>query len=141
MKTILATLFVIITLYSCNSFKNRDTLSTTDTEVMVKSADFIDVDLKYFTDTVYLFGHKEIPKEDMKKIKTVIHRIYSNIELKNNQYFLKIKNGADVNISENIFNIYRDNINKLNKEAVKSSENGIELSPITEEYLNSLLSF
>lgn len=136
MKNSLILALFIVLLFSCKQ-SNKINSPKSTTEISTNNIDFINVDLKYFTDTIYTFGYKEIPEKEMERIKTAIYRIYSNIELKNNQYVLNIKKGSDINISENIFKIYKKNIDLINQAA--SSQKISKLPPITSEYINSLI--
>lgn len=132
-------LLVIFILFSISSKYGYSQQIISNTELLAKSKDFLDVDLRYFTDPAYTEKADGIPKEESRKIKAVIYRVYSHVELKNNHYILKINKGSDINISENLFHIYKNNLNLLNQKANAKQPAVIKLPPITKEYLDSLI--
>lgn len=135
-KTIFLVIIIFFSIHSKNAYSQQ---IISNTELLAKSKDFIDVDLKYFTDPAYTEKADEIPKEELRKLKAVIYRVYSNVELINNHYNLKIKKGSDINISENLFQIYKNNLDLLNQKANAKQPAVIKLPPITKEYLDSLI--
>jgi len=127
-----------------------------DLALLAKSNQYIEVDMKYFNDIDYATGIKTIPDEAMRNIKAVIYRIYSNVDIVDNQYVLRISSGKDIHISDTLFNIYYKHLKKANDyfttpiTASSAMEEDADMkkehkgkypvaSPIGEEYLNSLL--
>lgn len=157
-QTILQLAIIIFLATACNRTTQENMVD--DLEFLAKSSTYIDVDPIYFIDSLYQNGQKQIPAEDLRKIKAVIHRIYSNVTIVDNAYELIVKTGAEIHISEHLFGKYKEDIAKNNKlikaknmalrhpinttnqASLKSVEQGsdtIKIKPISKEYLNSLL--
>ena len=149
---ILIALILIMSLLACQSSKHVEP----NVELLAKSDQYIEVDMKYFNDIDYATGIKKIPDDAMRDIKAVIYRIYSNIDIVDNQYILRVSSGKDINVSDTLFNIYNKHLQKANDyfttpiaainvegedtDMNEDQEGGyLVASPIGEEYLNSLL--
>ena len=149
---ILIALVLIMSLLACQSSKHVEP----NVELLAKSDQYIEVDMKYFNDIDYAPGIKKIPDDAMRDIKAVIYRIYSNIDIVDNQFILRVSSGKDINVSDTLFNIYNKHLQKANDyfttpiaainvegedtDMNEDQEGGYPVaSPIGEEYLNSLL--
>jgi len=149
---ILIALVLIMSLLACQSSKHVEP----NVELLAKSDQYIEVDMKYFNDIDYATGIKKIPDDAMRDIKAVIYRIYSNIDIVDNQYILRVSSGKDIHISDMLFNIYNKHLQKANdyfttpiaainvegengKMKKEQEEEYPVASPIGQEYLNSLL--
>jgi len=80
----------------------------------------------------------KLSNDDAKKAKAAVYRVYSNLELKDNQYLFKVKNAEELHLSERVFDRFVKDIEEMNSNVRK--ENDMEkLEPISREYLSSLL--
>ncbi len=93
-----------------------------------------------FSDSM-LMGPIDINKlsnDDAKIAKAAVYRIYSNLELKDNQYLFRVKDAEELHLSERVFDRYVKDIEEMNAHVRKEDEMK-KLEPISSEYLNSLL--
>lgn len=93
-----------------------------------------------FSDSM-LMGPIDINKlsnDDAKIAKAAIYRVYSNLELKDNQYLFRVKDAEKLHLSERVFDKYVKDIEEMNAHVRKEDEMK-KLEPISSEYLNSLL--
>lgn len=93
-----------------------------------------------FSDSM-LMGPIDINKltnDDAKIAKAAVYRIYSNLELKDNQYLFRVKDAEKLHLSERVFDKYVKDIEEMNAHVRKEDEMK-KLEPISSEYLNSLL--
>ncbi|QBR12865.1 hypothetical protein [Sphingobacterium sp. CZ-2] len=93
-----------------------------------------------FSDSM-LMGPIDINKltnDDAKIAKAAVYRIYSNLELKDNQYLFRVKDAEKLHLSERVFDKYVKDIEEMNAHVRKEDEME-KLEPISSEYLNSLL--
>ena len=93
-----------------------------------------------FSDSM-LMGPIDINKlsnDDAKIAKAAIYRIYSNLELKDNQYLFRVKDAEKLHLSERVFDRYVKDIEEMNAH-VRTEDEMKKLEPISSEYLNSLL--
>ncbi|MEI5985336.1 MULTISPECIES: hypothetical protein [Sphingobacterium] len=93
-----------------------------------------------FSDSM-LMGPIDINKlsnDDAKIAKAAIYRVYSNLELKDNQYLFRVKDAEELHLSERVFDRYVKDIEEMNAHVRKEDEMK-KLEPISSEYLNSLL--
>lgn len=124
-------------------------ISSSDIKTLALSKKLIEVDSKYFNDPDFMGDSKKIPLAELKKIRAILYRIYSNVEVENNQYNLKIYKGADIHITEEIFSIYKKDLEEMNAYIVEHNKQVaagnavdtvyIDIPAISDEYLNSLL--
>jgi len=112
-------------------------------------ADILDVDTKYLEDTDYVTGKSKIPDSTLQQVKEIVRRVYSHIEVKDNQYILTAQNGKEIGISEAIFKLYKKSLDETNAVLLKwdkeAKESGVQqeliLPSIKDEdlkYLDSL---
>lgn len=80
--------------------------------------------------------------QEIAKIKAALYRFYSHVELgANGRYIVKISSGEDIRISEEIFYVFKENIDDINDILDDASKSNInyEAPQITKEYLEDLL--
>jgi len=80
--------------------------------------------------------------EEIAKIKAALYRFYSNVELgENGRYTVNVAAGEDIRISDEIFSIFKENIDSINAMLDDAAKSGVEYGTpeITKEYLESLL--
>jgi len=80
----------------------------------------------------------KLSNDDAKKAKAAVYRVYSNLELKDNQYLFKVKNAEELHLSERVFDRFVKDIEEMNSNVRKENEME-KLEPISSEYLSSLL--
>lgn len=115
------------------------------TRALVESGQFIDVDVKSLAFEVAnggitRSGSNEL-KEDIAKMKAAVYRFYSNVEVSDGHYVVKVNSGKDLNISESVFEELVNNIDEMNAfiDKVKAKGEDINMFEITQDYLDSLL--
>lgn len=135
---------------SCQS-NSDETVKNVQAETTSGSgyADILDVDIKYLEDTDYVTGKSKIPDSTLQQVKEIVRRVYSHIEVKDNQYILTAQNGKEIGISEAIFKLYKKNLDETNAVLLnwdkEAKESGVQqefiLPSIKDEdlkYLDSL---
>lgn len=135
---------------SCQS-NSGETVKNVQAETTSGSsyADILDVDTKYLEDTDYVTGKSKIPDSTLQQVKEIVRRVYSHIEVKDNQYILTAQNGKEIGISEAIFKLYKKSLDETNAVLLKwdkeAKESGVQqeliLPSIKDEdlkYLDSL---
>lgn len=80
-------------------------------------------------------------RTDMAKAKAAIYRFYSHVSLVDGEYVLDNCTAKDLNISPELFETMSQDIEKSNGYTREARKNGeaVEMTPITQEYLESLL--
>ncbi|GEM_PF-2119718 len=131
------TFFSIAFLMACEVGKkvDRTNYDQFTIEELAKGDQLID-----FSDSM-LNGPIDINKlsnDDAKKAKAAVYRVYSNLELKDNQYLFKVKNAEELHLSERVFDRFVKDIEEMNSNVRKENEME-KLEPISSEYLSSLL--
>lgn len=84
---------------------------------------------------------KNVAPADSVKLKAAIYRFYKNVQLEGGIYICYLKNGKKINISEKIFNSFLTSLKETNIqiEELRAKGEKVDLSPITEAYLQSML--
>ncbi len=107
------------------------------------SNDFIDVNFKAVEKATLnpASRSEDVTEEDFAKVWAAAYRFYRHVSLEDSMYVWDINNGADINISEEIFNAFTNNLDEANAAVKEWNAKGekVDLRPITEEYLESLL--
>lgn len=107
------------------------------------SNDFLDVDLmKVEKATLFPASRSEdVTEEDFAKAKAVVYRFYKHVTLKDSTYVCSLKNGAEINISEELFNFYLNGLQEANAHIKELNAKGqkVIISEPDEKYLESLL--
>lgn len=83
----------------------------------------------------------EVSDDDVAKMKAAIYRFYKNVTVKDGYYSCSLKNGSEINVSDNVFSALSDNLNEMNAFIKQAKDKGepVTIKEPDEEYLNSLL--
>lgn len=109
--------------------------STIPARQYVENNQFIDVKLREpvhtqsFTDT------------DLAKLKAAVYRFYKSVKLENGKYVSNVKNGKEINISEELYKALSNDLENTNKGIEKSKLNSEQIKTfvMTPQHLDSLL--
>jgi len=113
---------------------------------LVENNTYIDIDITAISESMVASqtGSRKIDdglNDKIAQAKAAIHRFYSHVTLKDNQYVLDNCTAKDLNMSESLFTTMKQNIDEMNEGLKQAEKKGYEIvtSQITEEYLKSLL--
>lgn len=152
MKKLITCIFVLstfIVLSSCDSDSDPTAIQKiaaiktepTAVEKIINNNSFIDIDLSQISKQITM-GTRAAKAEDLAKTKAAIYRFYSHVHLnENKQYVCLINSAQEINVSQNVFDTLKKNLDETNSiiEQTIDSGNNIIVPEITTEYLNSLL--
>jgi hypothetical protein len=84
---------------------------------------------------------ESLTDKEIAKLKAAVYRFYSTVTVKNNKYYTPLKSGQDINISEDLFMLFKENLSEINQgiNDLKARDREVEVQQVTSEYLNSLL--
>lgn len=84
---------------------------------------------------------EELSKQDLGLLKAAAYRFFGQVELVDNQYIAKIKEGKEIQVSDAVVAAYLKAISSTNAfaDSLKNEGQEIQLPPITDEYRNALL--
>ncbi len=84
---------------------------------------------------------KLIKEEDMAQVKAAIYRFYKHVSIKDGYYVCDLTDGSAINVSQDIYLAFMDNLREMNDYIKSEREQGrdVVLSVPDEKYLNSLL--
>ena len=110
----------------------------------VENDAFIDVDVKaviYGQINAASRAENNLSEEDFAKMQAAIYRFYKHVSIVDSQYVWDLNSGAEINISEDIYNAFVGSLQEGNAQIREWNAKGerVELGKITEEYLESLL--
>lgn len=110
----------------------------------VENNDFIDVDYKaieYAAINPTSSRAENVTEEDHAKMMAAVYRFNKHVSVIEGQYSCSLKNGAEINISEELFKAMIDNLEEMNTFIEECAKKGKKVNVIepTEEYLESLL--
>ena len=139
----------------CASSEKAPTLAVDETVLQNKpsselvrayalSDDFLDVDyqaIEYATINPTSSRTEDVTEEDHAKMKAAVYRFNKHVSVVDGLYYCSLKNGAEINISEDLFKYMIDNLDEMNGFIKEYTEKGEKVNVIepTEEYLESLL--
>lgn len=97
------------------------------------------IDVKDFGET--LTQARKNDPERVAQMKAANYRFYSHVKIIDNQYVCDLTSADQINVSPAMFSKMIDSLKSANEEIRKSEAEGrkVELGPLGEEYLNSLL--
>lgn len=80
-------------------------------------------------------------EEDLAKMKAAVYRFYKQVSVKEGYYVCGIKEGSEINVSQEVFSALLGNLNDMNRmiREVKDKGEAIEVQLPDDDYLNSLL--
>lgn len=148
-----------IGMYSCSNKEDIQQASSSATGVInseikgvpglvrqiITDNSFIDVDVvELSNDIANMPGSSrniDDLKEDISMAKAAIYRFYSNVTVSDEGFILGECTAKSLNMSDVVFNALKNNLDEMNAFYIKERDNGhsVEISPITQEYLESLL--
>lgn len=143
-RILLYSIGLMLLVCSCGQNKQKldptlepETIVTKSVNDMINSGSFISLDPQVVLGAK---NYQDLSVEDRAKIKTVIYRFYSHVKLVDGYYQCDITSGDEIDMSEEIFNLYLNDLKDNNKLIKECREKGMDviLPEITEEYLNSL---
>lgn len=84
---------------------------------------------------------KDLSDKDVAKLKAAVYRFYSNVDVKDGHYSTTLKSGEEINISPDLFKLFKDNLDHMNQNInkLKAKEGKVSVQQVTPEYLESLL--
>lgn len=84
---------------------------------------------------------KDLSDTDVAKLKAAVYRFYSNVDVKDGHYSTTLKSGKEINISPDLFKLFKDNLDHMNQNInnLKAKEEKVTVQEVTPEYLESLL--
>lgn len=111
--------------------------TTISPSIFIDSNEFLDIPYseKQLSDPTTEFTDKE-----KAKLKAILYRFYSQINIEDGFYKIAVKNASDINVSDKIFGLLVNNINEVNEFIKDKKTKGIEVEVplITSEYLDFL---
>lgn len=80
-------------------------------------------------------------EEDLAKMKAAVYRFYKQVSVKEGYYVCGIKEGSEINVSQEVFSALLGNLNDMNRMIREANDKGekIDIPVPDEDYLNSLL--
>lgn len=80
-------------------------------------------------------------RTELNKIKAAVYRLSKHVKVVDNQFVMDDISAEDINISKQMFDFYKSNIEDMNASAREHIANGEEvvMPPIDDYYRNSLL--
>ena len=99
------------------------------------------LDLSGGVQILYEADKENVTEEDHAKMMAAVYRFQNHVSVIDGLYSCSLKNGAEINISEELFKSMIDNLEEMNSFIKEYTEKGEKVNVIepTEEYLESLL--
>lgn len=84
---------------------------------------------------------KSLSDMEIAKLKAAVYRFYKTVHAKNGNYYTPLNNGEEINISTDLFKVFRNDLLHMNQNINKLKKEGkdIEMQEISSKYLSSLL--
>jgi len=87
---------------------------------------------------------KNLSDTEIAKLKAAVYRFYSTVYVKDSNYYTSLVSAAEINISEDLFKLFQDNLDHMNQNINKlktkeGKEDKVTVQQVTPEYLDSLL--
>lgn len=84
---------------------------------------------------------ESLTDSEIAELKVIIYRFYNTVEIIEGNYVTKIRKGKEIKISEDIFNILKENLDQLNIQANNLHQEGniVDKPEVNTIYLESLL--
>lgn len=111
---------------------------TVESNEFIANDAFIRANTDALTKSTSAFG---LSSEDLATAKAAIYRFYSHVKVVDGYYVCDAYSGEELNMSEETFKFYLDDMNKTNDTVKKLREEGrnVIVPEITDEMLKSLL--
>lgn len=145
-------LLISIALYSCSGAKNEhlnpleiveDQNPTTEIYEIAKGyalgSTFIDVNISDLLNKAK--SGEPTTDDDQAKLRALTYRFYKHVKVTGGRYVTDLQSAKDINVSEEVFEVFKDNLKEVNKIADAEEKNGakVEVPQITIPYLESLI--
>lgn len=144
-------LFFLLAIFLCTSSCQSDlskkdlTKSKSSIEQLANSNEFIDVNMESVISNLNSHSQGSRMTDDerteLNKIKAAVYRLSKHVKVVDNQFVIDDISAEDINISKQMFDFYKSNIEDMNASARERIANGEEvvMPPIDDNYRNSLL--
>lgn len=135
----LSLLFTVLFFCSCS----QENKSESQTPAPLTAKEYVEnnvyIDVKDFGET--LTSARKNDPERVAQMKAANYRFYSHVKVVDNQYVCDLTSADQINLSPAMFTKMLNALKSTNEEIRKSEAEGrkVELGPLGEEYLNSLL--
>lgn len=102
---------------------------------------FIDLNMDQVNREINDQSKNKYQKPELAKAKAAIYRFYKNVSIKDGHYVHHLKSGKELNISEELFLLFSNNIKQMNRsiDSLRAKDIVVELPAADAKYLNSLL--
>ena len=102
---------------------------------------FIEINIDQLNKEINDRSKNKYQTPELAKAKAATYRFYKNVSLKDGHYVVDTKSAKELNISDDLFLLFSNNIKDMNKsvDSLKAKNVDMKLSPVTPDYLNSLL--
>lgn len=130
---------------SCNNIQKTASPADERSNVqkIAESGEFIDINIKKFSDELSTVNTKVLPalKNDKDKAFAALYRFYSHVQLIDSCCVCSLKSAAEINVSQTVFETLKNNLDDMNEqiESLRKAGEKVSLPDIDNDYLKSLL--
>ena len=130
---------------SCNNIQKTASPAdeTSNVQKIAESGEFIDINIKKFSDELSTVNTKVLSalKNDKDKAFAALYRFYSHVQLIDSSYVCSLKSAAEINVSQTIFETLKNDLDDMNEqiESLRKAGEKVSLPDIDNDYLKSLL--
>lgn len=130
---------------SCNNIQKTASPAdeTSNVQKIAESGEFIDINIKKFSDELSTVNTKVLSalKNDKDKAFAALYRFYSHVQLIDSSYVCSLKSAAEINVSQTVFETLKNNLDDMNEqiESLRKAGEKVSLPDIDNDYLKSLL--
>lgn len=130
---------------SCNNIQKTASPAdeTSNVQKIAESGEFIDINIKKFSDELSIVDTKVLSalKNDKDKAFAALYRFYSHVQFIDSCYVCSLKSAAEINVSQTVFETLKNNLDDMNEqiESLRKAGEKVSLSDIDNDYLKSLL--
>ena len=130
---------------SCNNIQKTASPAdeTSNVQKIAESGEFIDINIKKFSDELSTVNTKVLSalKNDKDKAFAALYRFYSHVQLIDSRYVCSLKSAAEINVSQTVFETLKNNLDDMNEqiESLRKAGEKVSLPDIDNDYLKSLL--
>lgn len=132
-------LFLALSFFSCS----QDSKSGSQTPAPLTAKEYVEnntyIDVADFGEDIT--PDKRNDPARLAQTKAAIYRFFSHVTVVDNQYVCDLTSAEQINVSKAMYNKMMNNLKETNANIRESEAQGhrVELGPLGEEYLNSLL--
>ena len=130
---------------SCNNIQKTASPAdeTSNVQKIAESGEFIDINIKKFSDELSTVNTKVLSalKNDKDKAFAALYRFYSHVQRIASCYVCSLKSAAEINVSQTVFETLKNNLDDMNEqiESLRKAGEKVSLPDIDNDYLKSLL--